>query len=643
MTRLLSARWNIPGASSTYVVVLSNDEAAKDTRRHVTPSAAISLLERWTTSNPMVLQQITEALGASSAQGLSARGSRENTAQQKNRIAQAIRARKLFVLSPEASQTPAASRTLKNARSAPSQFQIPWTDPVRIEVIQGDSTTTEAVTQFVNLPKDPQWVDDVLVKSISRLGRLVSARIFLSENGTHPATVRLEPDAATRNVTYDRDELRHNPFTTVDDTRNYPATSPSFDVPEGDFTLPVAGGNGYRITATHNGAQAQSQVVKTERLIYCIEMMRRSTTRPINDRIMGRIKDKFQPLGIKLHHLHQPNAIPTFEFGANVPLVADHVGHLDEFGAAVRAGFRQSRLPDRSRYTLPLIYVDYLIQSSGELTVTREVTISPGDAGNVVIPIAQPINIPNSSDTVTLSRDLYFHPDTPLRTHASWLRQATLSLPGAEEPTDIPPNLIQPVRRKDSRGRELPLFNAVQLDLRGLITETVTARIQLRVVTANHMHGGYHPHLGMVLLARKVFLPRIAPATRNGFSGAQSTQSGPPEDQSAYETVSANDMEETLIHEVAHGFGLKNLPHLTRPTHVIEFNGFHCTNGLTAAEVAQVVRARADTNGVFRKIRCIMGPDDTNERRRASRDFCTECSTLLRKADLSVGWNRSLS
>ncbi|HLL06256.1 MAG TPA: hypothetical protein VK539_37130 [Myxococcaceae bacterium] len=695
MARSRSAQWRLSSKSAFHLVVWWHDEEAKDTRRHVSLPAALQLLERWMETHKLALREIDEALGETSSLLLSTGVRTASAEERKKRIAEALRSRRLIVLgppeaaqapaspgSPEASRPPAPSATsfsarvpagsggvgpssalavagfskplrasaasrapggaqgLKHAPPAPRKFQVPLTEPIKIEFIQGDSTTAEPITQFVNLPRQPQWVDGSAVTSTSRLGRQVGIRISLAEVGSDPVIVRLEPTSQTTNVTYDSSELRTKRFTMVDASasKSYSPTSLSVQVPEDDFTLPVAGGDEYRFVVRQGLNEARSQVVKTERLIYCLEMVSRGATRPISDRIMGRIKEKFQDRGIRLQHLHKTDTLPSFEFGANTPLAGDDSAHMAQLQTAIRAGIQQSRLPDRSQYTLPIIYVDSIFAAertaSGsvrELSVSVERTLSPGDsAKEVVIPIEE---APDKSTGVALSRDLYYHPGTTVSTQASWLRKATITLPGATKPTVIANNLIQPVRRTDADGKSLVMFNAVRLDLSGLITKEGTAKIELSVVPASHLLGGFEPRINMVLIVRRFFKADIGPPRTSGASSA--TVYGPAVDRSAYVTVSSGDMEETLIHEIAHGLGLKHFPDLTKQ-YAFNLGGFHCCYPLTRDQLYKAVESRD-----FSRIRCIMGPDDSNGARRSARDFCAECSMLLRKADLT-GWNRSL-
>lgn len=94
----LNSQWTLPGPSSTYQVVWWYDEAAKDTSRHVPMGTVMSLLRKWRVSCRLTLRRIDEALGGEPAGKSSRIESDRDVERLGNRIAEALRRGRMFVV-----------------------------------------------------------------------------------------------------------------------------------------------------------------------------------------------------------------------------------------------------------------------------------------------------------------------------------------------------------------------------------------------------------------------------------------------------------------------------------------------------------------------------------------------------------------
>lgn len=122
-------RWQLPGPSVPYLVVWRHDEAARDTRRCVSPETALKQLDNWAISHHTTLLEMAAALQNKPP---STSASRVEhlwfNAQLKSRIAAAIQAGRLVVL--EAELPPPSSMPKKGAAPAgPQAGATPTTAP----------------------------------------------------------------------------------------------------------------------------------------------------------------------------------------------------------------------------------------------------------------------------------------------------------------------------------------------------------------------------------------------------------------------------------------------------------------------------------------------------------------------------------
>jgi hypothetical protein len=99
-------QWKLPGPNSPYLIVWSYDEVAKDTRRHVSPSAVCGLLDGWIRSRKQVIRDIYEALDGSQSLKLSSAKEALPDVLIRKRLAEAFTSRVLVALTEEKTQTP---------------------------------------------------------------------------------------------------------------------------------------------------------------------------------------------------------------------------------------------------------------------------------------------------------------------------------------------------------------------------------------------------------------------------------------------------------------------------------------------------------------------------------------------------------
>jgi hypothetical protein len=124
-----------------------------------------------------------------------------------------------------------------------------------------------AIIQWVNLEKDVEYENDPDIKKIDRCGKLTIKTIYEKDKIPVAVKFKLSPSGGT-NLTYNAAELIRNP--------NFKGTTGLSDVStevevllEGEFQLPAAGGNKYKIEAKdENDNLIESAEVEVKRKLY---------------------------------------------------------------------------------------------------------------------------------------------------------------------------------------------------------------------------------------------------------------------------------------------------------------------------------------------------------------------------------------
>ena len=314
------------------------------------------------------------------------------------------------------------------------------------------------------------------------------------------------------------------------------------------------------------------------------------------------------------------------------------------------SAYRQNQLSEtKIEHTIPIVRVNAIIRDGETLTVNHEVRLNLARDTTTKIPLTVSLtaidSVTNQSYTCNVRRPLRYHPDiAALNSTDAWFVSATLTL--KDGPT-IPLTVEHFTAVSRAIATTHRFSDEVELDLsRTDLQGRIRGDLTLTVRSLESLMGGHDPTLDIIVIPKYYYKNTI--------------NVGPPvSDGSAWQTFSSDVLPRTLVHEFGHSIGLawSEPSGLDKPTTFVEWGGAHCGRGLSEQEVKNIndnlTWTKDQHYNSFRKIECIMSPDDTNEQNTsqtadgsstiatAATALCTTCQAILRKADRSAGWPRA--
>lgn len=154
----------------------------------------------------------------------------------------------------------------------PCPYATDTANIVSIAWLDGSDTVEVAsAEQWVNLPREPAWVNGAEIKNEDRLSLKPRLKVKFDQPGSHPFTVKLLTPTGTDPYTA-TEQARNANFKYTEDEKSYTTDADGTKIINGDFSL-VAGG-GYRFKA--QAKDAKNKIVKTgdlttKRLFYYVE------------------------------------------------------------------------------------------------------------------------------------------------------------------------------------------------------------------------------------------------------------------------------------------------------------------------------------------------------------------------------------
>lgn len=194
----------------------------------------------------------------------------------------------------------------------------------RVDLLEdGGAAATEAVKQFVNLPREARFVDGAQVASLDRLGRTVRVKVVFADPGRQNFTVQLLGHIDNEDYT---DDERRNPLlnyhganvTTVttrpDYSLSYAASVAGRTDGDGtkivELELPPTGANSYIVAATAaDGTTVESFPIDAERLLFMQRVICTNAAAdvPAAQAFVDKLNESFVPSGVRIAHVGDAN------------------------------------------------------------------------------------------------------------------------------------------------------------------------------------------------------------------------------------------------------------------------------------------------------------------------------------------------
>ncbi|MCC2954920.1 hypothetical protein LK542_04730 [Massilia sp. IC2-477] len=447
-----------------------------------------------------------------------------------------------------------------------------------------DGEKANSVQQYVNLERSKTFVDGSTISNLDRLGNRPRLKVSFSKPGTHQFIVKCRPHAD--NADYSDGELARNPrFKYQKEQKSYTTESDgSLILPLDDFFTSLAGKDKYVFDATDTGGQTVSTGnLEVHRLIYLVEIKMRSLKSCANS--LSIVEKEFAKHNIRLVNL------PTVETD-----YLSNIGHEEKqtFLKNLEKAYSTSKAKSVEPYSIAVTYTGHLaIKKSKHRILQPSVKVGPGCPKELVEIVG---------DTPSSDSPIYFYLWQNLDSEDWFVSARFIKDSGTRaDIVNIPRNKCTAVSEKPNS----PKAAKVSIDVSALPAATGT--IELIVHTVDYMRAGM------------------------AFSGVNVICVGT---QAWWETIDEHEQNLTIIHELGHKIGM--VPDGTGkwpdkpPTWYDNAKGHvgnHCFNGLPP----NLTRYDGDVDG--RRTKCVMFGASNGKT-----EFCTNCAPIVRKVDMSDGW-----
>lgn len=344
---------------------------------------------------------------------------------------------------------------------------------VAIRILDGGDTSVSAkgAKQWVNLPKDPKWVDKIYVTSKDRLGLKLRFKVIFNTKGVHHFKVKLVPNSS--NINYSENEKSRNTnYNCEEAEKSYHTDANGMKIVEDEFFINAAGTNSYSLVAEDDDtATVTSQTVVAWRLVYYVEIKMRGLASIAND--LNVMTAEFRKHNIEMLKLEdiEMEHIPNISRAE-----AERIAFLNK----ARSSYTKSKGPAKKPYAIAIVYTDHLaVKDSARQISKTGVDVGPGKPA-VDIAIVDPLTtttrrlwhniVPGEdwfvsatflkdggvpgTDTVSLPKALCTRvPGTPIADKSSLVRVAVDSLPDGQGTISLTVNWVNMMRAGVSAGR----------------------------------------------------------------------------------------------------------------------------------------------------------------------------------------------
>ncbi len=486
-------------------------------------------------------------------------------------------------------EIPPETPVVEDETSAPAPLVTSPTDEdaniVSVEFLDGtdDKILSSGGDQYVNLPYEDKWVDGKIIKNKDRLSREPRIKVKFDKPGSHSFKIKLVPGGS--NAVYSSAEKgRNSNFKYQDKEQSYTTDGDGTKIID-DLFIAVSGNDTYTLSAT----DAKGKTVKSSAGI---------TT-----------KRFFHYVEIKMKGLSSvAKNLSTFEseFGRNFmtakalsSVQMKHMENIDRndsntFKSLARTAYNTSTAGAKEPYCVTVGYTDHLaVKNKGAL---RKKNVDFGSGKPKVL-----INIRGKGLNVATVKERPLWKD--IVKGDDWFISCKYKLDGGGTWKDIP--------QKKCVAKQKPRYpkgycNNVEIDVSSLPAGKGTIRLEVNWV--DRMRGGLSFGGGsLVCICTRAW----------------------------WQDISTTEQNQTLIHEVGHKVGMVadgsgNLPdkvstHYKDKGHV----GNHCYNGNSGG------LSTYNSADAGRKSVCVMF-GATNGKTK----FCGNCHPVVRKLDISKGWNK---
>lgn len=457
------------------------------------------------------------------------------------------------------------------APPTPVITHVEWLDGAADGVLSGEGT------QFVNLPVDDKWVGGRFAANRRRLGCTPGFKVTFDQPGEHAFHVKLAPGGSNAVYTvHEKPRLVHfrSDATWVDGTTDADGTKVVATGP----AITVAGNDTWQLEAHDEYATVVSSgTLRTLRAAYLLQVKM--------DGLAAIAPSIANAIGEYDSHYIRLVELPAATI-ARIPNVGTDTGPLE---TAVATAWTGSQGPAKAPYAIAVVFTDHLaVKNPGQVLTRIGVRVGPGRPV-VNIPVVGPGLTDPAVDDHALWRDIVPGED--------WFVSASFAPDDGSDAVDIPADKCTPSPARTGWSSD------VHVDVTGL--DAGTGTITLTVDWVDRMRGGVSLGGGATVVV----------CTR-----------------AWWQTISANDQNCTLVHELGHQFGMVPTgADRTLDAHEFQYTGHghvgsHCRKGVARA-------AGYGDDASLAASRCVMF--GTVNGRIA---FCGDCAPQVRKVDLTAGW-----
>ena len=470
-----------------------------------------------------------------------------------------------------------------------------------------------AIIQWVNLGKDAEYAKDPDVGSIDRCGQLSVRTKFDKNNVPIVFTVKVSP-VGSDNVTYTPAELGPGRNINFKLMKGLSDLAPSTEVIlDSDIYLPAAGGNKYKVEAKDaNGVVVSSMEIEVRRKLYYQVL----TMDDANGAIPAYSLTPMETHS-KQHFIYLQKKSTEQKITYRKTLTMHPGGNLSLFGSDVGAAFNISA--PLKKVGIAAVFSDY-IATMGTAVFSQISTIGTPNPQFII------------SATEILLTGTYFlwHGlDDAEDIAKKWYVDGLLQY---ADMTKTPPAI---------QRYAIPRAN---VDIAGVKRFSHGGYYQIKITRDAAMDALLNQAQGMLKIEANV---NIASGWTNGFSWSPGgTKLITCAKRTQWEDMPSNTKEYTWNHEVGHRFGMvafgdrsgisghNKLPDgpstlygENRGVNDKEHAGPHCEKG---AVFNATTKTWSGTPG------CVMFGANGTATAHAPKEYCSECSPIVRKLDLSV-------
>lgn len=483
----------------------------------------------------------------------------------------------------------AESKGFECASGSKHTFVVKKAKLKKLEILEGapDTFLTKNAEQFVNLNADAKWVDNKIITSEDRLGH--EPRLYVEFDLPGVSEFTLKAVGQSKNEIYTSDEKSRNAkFKFLEAEKKY-QTESNGKLTITDAFIDIAGENKFHFEAEDSqGTKLKSKTLEVKRKLFIQEIKMSGDSGKTAASSIKTATKEFNKQGFEMETLTAVNMTEMENIGPS-----EEASYLSN----VQAAYKTSDGKKKEPYTLTIGYTSNLaVKTTGQALSKTAVKVGP-KAPKPKIKFA--IAGPGKTNPAVSSKPLW----QKIITGEGWFEKCEFK--------DAATGVVTKIDEKHCKA--IPVNSAnpnfcieVEVDVSKIATPQ-TGKLTLTVSWVDRMRAGLSFNSNnLICVCTKAY----------------------------WQTMSASDQNEVIIHEFGHKIGMVPdgsgiLPEKTATFYDSSKGhvGTHCHKGIPAGQ------ARYDSNADAALSACVMY-GSTN----GHSAFCDNCSVAAKKQDVSAGW-----